>query len=113
MAESLKIAAQAGRQAAHRILRIEGSLTLETVPSFLKTVRAETAPVVILDLSEVPIVDSAGVGALIQTHVGLAKSQRRLVLTHVNQRNMAVFEITRVAKALHIFPSVPEAEAAL
>jgi hypothetical protein len=45
--------------------------------------------------------------------VGLAKSQRRLILTHVNQRNMAVFEITRVAKALHIFPSVPEAEAAL
>jgi anti-sigma B factor antagonist len=113
MADLLKIAGQVGRQPAHRILRLAGPLSLETVPSFLKMVRAESAPVVILDMSEVGIVDSAGVGALIQTHVGYAKAQRRLVLTHVNSRNMAVFEITRVSKAFHIFPSVQEAEAAL
>lgn len=109
----LTITTQTGTRPGQQIMRLDGPLTLETVPSFLKTVRADSSPTLILDLTHVDIIDSAGVGALIQTHVAFSKAQRKLILTNVNSRNMAVFEITRVAKAFYIYNSVPEAEAAL
>jgi anti-anti-sigma factor len=110
MADVLTISVSDGRHAGHRVMRMQGPLSLETVPAFLKEIRAEKSPVVILDFTNVSLIDSAGVGALIQTHVAFAKSQRTMALAAVNARNMAVFEITRVAKALRIFASVQDAE---
>jgi anti-sigma B factor antagonist len=110
-ADRLSIERMAGSAEGICILKLRGSLSLQTVPQFLQVVRAEKAPGVILDFSEVPLVDSAGVGALIQTHVGLSRNQRRLGLSGLNPRILAVLEVTRVRNLFPIFDSVADAEA--
>ncbi len=99
-----------GGRDGQRVLRMNGSLALDTVPEFLKMVRAEAAPVVILDFSAVSYIDSAGVGSLVQTFAAFKKSGRRLALSAVNDRVRAVLEITRVQALFPSFPSVAEAE---
>lgn len=107
---TLHLIVRNGAQPGHRVLALDGVLTLETVPDFVKKVRAETGKVVIVDLAQVSYVDSAGLGALIQAHMHFKKLGSRLVLTAVSQRVQAVLEVTRVHKLFSVFPSVDEAE---
>lgn len=99
-----------GGHGGQRVLRMTGSLALDTVPAFLKMVRAESEPVVILDFSGVSYIDSAGVGSLVQTFAAFKKANRRLALSGVNERVRAVLEITRVQTLFPSFPTVAEAE---
>ena len=96
MADTLEIQKLDGSRAGQRVLRLIGALSLQTVPDFLKVVRAETAPTLIVEFSGVTIVDSAGVGSLLQTVASMNKAQRKLGLANVSQRTRAVLEITRV-----------------
>jgi len=94
-------------------MQLSGPLSIQTVPDFLKRVRAETAPALILDFAGVTVMDSAGVGALLQTYASFTKAERRLALAAVPARPLAVLEITRVQKIFQIFPTAAEAEAGL
>jgi len=75
--------------------------------------REEPAHTVILDLSDVPYVDSAGLGLLVTAYVSRQKSGRRMVLSGINPRVQKLFEITRVASLFLIFSSPEEAITAL
>jgi len=111
--DELKIMTANGAYDGQRVLRLNGALTLQTVPSFQKVMRGETAKVIIVDFADVRRLDSAGVGSLIQTHVAFAKSQRRLALASLNEQVEAVLEITRVKSLFPIYDSVKDAEANL
>jgi anti-sigma B factor antagonist len=76
-------------------------------------VRTEHSSTVIVDLAEVPYVDSAGLGALVSAHVSLHKTGRHLVLSGVNSRVLRLFEITRVESLFLIFRTLDEAIEAL
>jgi anti-anti-sigma factor len=110
MADTLEIQKADGSRPGQRVLRLLGALSLQTVPDFLKVVRAETSPVLIVDFSGVVIVDSAGVGALLQTMASMNKTNRRLGLACVGQRTLAVLEITRVLSLFQVFPTLEEAQ---
>jgi anti-sigma B factor antagonist len=110
MPDILQIDVKDGKHPGQRVVRLTGSLSLQTVPSFLKVVRSEEAPAIIVDFSEVGILDSAGVGALIQTHVACTRSQRRLALAGLSQRVEAVLEVTRVRNLFPIYPTAADAE---
>ncbi len=111
MGDELRIELKDGKHPGQRIVQLRGNLSLQTVPSFLKVVRAESAPAMIVDFSGVSILDSAGVGALIQTHVACTRNQRRLALAGLSQRIESVLEVTRVRTLFPIYASVTEAEA--
>ena len=113
MTERLKIVSESTERHGRRILRVTGRVTLETVPDFLKALRAETASVVILDLGGVPYMDSAGVGALVQMHVAYQKNGQTLAMAAINTRVDAVLDIARVKKVLKSFPDVETAEQSL
>jgi hypothetical protein len=51
------------------VIKLEGKLSLETVSNFLQSMRPEPAPELILEMSGVKFLDSAGVGALAQLFV--------------------------------------------
>ena len=87
-----------------------GPLDMAGVPDFLRAVREEPAPVVILDLSNVTYIDSSGVGALLQLLATVQRGKRKLALANVGDRVMAVFDLTRVKGLFKIFASVAEAE---
>lgn len=109
--DMLNIAVKDGKHPGQRVVCLRGNLSLQTVPSFLKIVREENAPAIIVDFTDVNILDSAGVGALIQTHVACTRTQRRMALTGLSQRIESVLEVTRVRNLFPIFDSVADAEA--
>lgn len=104
------VEARDGARQGQRVLTPGGPLDMACVPDFLRAVREEPAPVVILDFSNVSYIDSSGVGALLQLLSGLQRAKRKLALASVSQRVMAVLEMTRVKGLFNIFASVEEAQ---
>jgi anti-sigma B factor antagonist len=102
-----------GSRAGRRILRLTGPLTLSNLFEFQGLLRAEQAPVIIIDLTNVPYIDSAGIGSLMGAHVSRQKDGRALALVGVNQRVKDALEVTRVFSFFRVYPSVAEAESAL
>lgn len=95
------------------VLRLRGPLTMDNLPDFQNAVRRERAPTMILDLSEVPYIDSAGLGSLIAAYTSGHKNGQRWVLTGVNDRILKVMQITHVEHLFLMFPSVWAAMEAL
>lgn len=96
-----------------RILLVKGPITIETTPQFERAVRSENAETMILDLSDVPYVDSVGLGSLVAAYVSHQKTGRCLVLTGVKPRVSKVMEITKVRDFFVTFTTTWEAVEAL
>jgi anti-sigma B factor antagonist len=96
----------------HRILRLTGPLTLSNLFEFQSLVRAGKATLTVVDLTDVPYIDSAGIGALLGAHVSTQREKRSLALVGVNQRVQNALEITKVYKFFSVFPTVAEAQSA-
>jgi anti-sigma B factor antagonist len=111
--ENLQIQSLAGTRNSHKILRLAGALTLQTVFDFQSAVRAETAPILILDFSGVPYLDSSGLGAVIGAFVSMQRAERKLALAGANAQVNALLDMTRVRQLLPSYTTVEEAEAAL
>jgi len=93
-----------------RVLCLRGPLTLENLSLFQNAIRREeNIPTVIVDLSEVPYMDSAGLGSLVSAYVTRLKATRRIALSGVNERVLKLFETTRVEPLFLIFPTVDDA----
>jgi anti-sigma B factor antagonist len=97
----------------HGVLRLHGPLTSENLSPFLNAIRGENAPTMILDLTECPYIDSAGLGSLISAYTSRQKLGQRVVLAGVNRRVLKVFKITKVEPLFLIFPNVWDALEAL
>ncbi|HXY52888.1 MAG TPA: STAS domain-containing protein [Terriglobales bacterium] len=81
-----------GPHQGHRVLCLRGPLIISNLFQFQSTVRANTTSFLILDLTQVPYVDSAGVGALVGAYV-----------THDNGRRLALVGVTeRVRNTMHV-----------
>ena len=91
------------------VLSFRGPLTMENVSPFLNAVRREDAPTMILDFTNVPYLDSSGLGSLVSACTSCAKSGRRIALTGINKRVHKVFEITKVEQVFLIFPTLSDA----
>jgi anti-sigma B factor antagonist len=107
--QELKVERYEGVAEDQRILMLRGPITIETTPMFERAVRNEQAPTVILDLSDVPYIDSVGLGALVATYVSLQKRGHCLVLTGVTPRVDKVMEITKVKDFFVTFPTTWQA----
>jgi anti-sigma B factor antagonist len=93
-------------------MRLTGPLTLFNIFGFQSKVRADSSRALVLDFSAVPLMDSAGIGALVGAYVTRQKDGRRLALVGVNQRIRQALEVTRVDSFFHFYDTVPEAEQA-
>lgn len=91
-------------------MRLEGPLTLTNVFGFQAPVGSDESPFLILDLSAVPYIDSAGIGSLVGANVSRQRNGRRLALVGVNERVMNALKITNVGQFFTIFPTLAEAE---
>jgi anti-sigma B factor antagonist len=93
------------------ILKLSGPLTLSTIFGFQNAFRSMKPKLMILDLSETPYMDSAGLGLIINYMVGAEDEGRKLLLAGVNDRIKALFEMTKVHGVLKCYPTVADAEA--
>ncbi len=96
-----------------RILLLRGPITVATAPQFERAVRHENAETMILDLSDVPYIDSVGLGSLVAVYVSHQKTGRYLVLTGMKPRVLKIMEITKVNDFFVTFGSTWEAVEAL
>jgi anti-sigma B factor antagonist len=110
--ESLRIEDQPGTQSGSRVLRLNGPLVLTTLFEFQATVRANTSQALIIDLTQVPYVDSAGIGALVGAYVRHQKEGYSLALVGVSERVRNALKVTRVEQFFRFFESVSAAEEA-
>ncbi|HEV2425645.1 MAG TPA: STAS domain-containing protein [Terriglobia bacterium] len=107
--ERLRITSSpAGAQAA-AVLKLSGPLVQSSLFDFQAAVRAETAPLVVLDFSEVPFMDSAALGSIVNAHTSYINDQRRLRLAGVNEHVAVLLKVTNVDRVFAIYRTVSEA----
>jgi anti-anti-sigma factor len=92
------------------ILKLEGPLTLSNMFSFQGQFRALKPKCLILDMSGVPYMDSAGLGLVTNYFVAAEDDHRQFLLAGVNERVMSLLEMTQVDKVLKLYPTVEAAE---
>src|ERR1700674_1606593 len=110
--DSLRIEDQPGAQPGQRILRLNGALVMTMMFEFQATVRADTSRSLIIDFTNVPYIDSAGIGALVGAYVNRQNGGRTLALVGVSERIHNALKVTRVEQFFRFFESVGAAEQA-
>ena len=111
--ESFRVIPQPSSQAGMQILVLKGAFTSTASTNIADAVAAADAPRLILDLTEVPMVDSMAVGALVRAFVSCHKAGRKLALVGLNHRVHNVLHLTGIAPLFDTYASIGEAEAGL
>jgi anti-anti-sigma factor len=93
------------------IARLSGKLSLETVSAFLEETRAIDVDKLVLDMSGVSFLDSAGVGALVQLFVHRRNQSKSYALAALTMQGKAVLQVAGLTKLLPHFATVEEASA--
>lgn len=91
-------------------MRLRGPLLMSTLFDFQAKVRASQARALIIDFTDVPYVDSAGIGALVGAYVTHQKDGRSLSLVGVSERVRNALQVTRVDQFFRFFKTAAEAE---
>ncbi len=105
----LDIVRQSGTNGDLLVSRLSGKLSLETVHDFISTMRTEPATRLVLDMSGVSFLDSAGVGALVSLFVSRRNHGKTLALAALTQQGTAVMQVSGLLKLLPVYSSVEQA----
>ncbi len=100
-----------GSTEALSIFKANGKLSIETVNEFLPRLRAESAQRVIIDLSGVSFLDSAGVGALVSLFVSRRNQGKEFGLAALPPQATAVVTVAGLQNLLPLYKTVEEARA--
>src|SRR6516165_2678679 len=88
------------------VTRLTGKLSLETVHEFLCMLRPEPASYLVLDMSGVSFLDSAGVGALVSLFISRRNTGKRLALAALAQQGIAALQVSGLIHLLPLYASV-------
>jgi anti-sigma B factor antagonist len=92
-----------------KVVALTGGLTIETVAEFNQTLRDDPAPVLLLNLSKLEWLDSAGVGSLVQLLVRRGRSNNALAIAELTSRNQAVLQVSQLLHLFIVFPTTDHA----
>jgi anti-anti-sigma factor len=108
---SAKLELQQGKDSGNGTVatRLDGKLSLETVNSFLQTMRQERAPHLVLDMSGLLFLDSAGVGALVSLFVTRKHAGKSMTLASLTKQAVAVLQVSGILKLIPTYPTVEAA----
>ncbi len=93
------------------VLRLHGPLLLGNFFSFQTMVRSDEANLLILDMSDVPYIDSAGIGCLVGAHVSRENAGRKLIVAAAGERLVNALKVTRVDQLFTFASDVEQAKA--
>ncbi len=110
--DPLRIDDQPLDRSGQRVLRLSGPLVLNNVFAFQSTIREDSSRSLILDFTDVPYIDSAGIGALVGAYVTRQNNGRKLALVGVIARIHEALKVTGVEKFFKFFDSVSAAQQA-
>jgi anti-sigma B factor antagonist len=109
----LAVTARSGLHEGTTILVLQGPVTLQNSFDFQRDLTEHKPAVLILDMTESPYMDSAGLGLLMNYYVSAEKNGRRLLLAGTNQRIRALLEMTKVHLILKNYATAADAEASI
>lgn len=95
------------------ILKVTGPLTIHNFFDFQDLSRKQSAPVLLIDLSGVPYIDSAALGSLVAVHVSRGNAGKKYAIAGAQERLLALFRMTGLDGFLITYPTLAEAETAL
>ena len=98
------------RDSGVRVIRLMGALTLGTLFDFQNVARAETHSPIVLDLTQVPYMDSAGLGAVLGLLASCQRSGRGFGIVGAAERLQTLFKVTHVDGMIPAFASIEQAE---
>ncbi len=87
----------------------KGKLSLETVSEAIQTLRADHAQHMVLDLSGVSYLDSAGVGSLVSLFVNRRSAGRTFALAALTPQSSAVVTVAGLQNLLPVYKTLEEA----
>jgi len=93
------------------VLRLHGPLLLGNFFPLQTMVRADNSPLLIIDVSDMPYIDSAGIGCLVGAHVSRENSGRKMVLVGANDRLVTSLKVTKVEQLFTLAPDMDQAMA--
>jgi anti-anti-sigma factor len=93
------------------ILAVDGPFTLSNMFRLQHELRALKPACLIMDLTAVPYMDSAGLGVIMNYFVSAETAGRKFLLAGVNERLKALFEMTKVDVVLRLCDTVDAAQA--
>jgi anti-sigma B factor antagonist len=95
------------------ILKVIGPLTLTNVFVFQNTARNETDRAIIIDLSDVPYMDSVGLGSILGIFASCQRTRRGFALAGAASRVRTLLEVAKADRILLVADTVESAEAQL
>lgn len=111
-ADVFSVTRRSGSSEGVEILSPKGAISFATAPEFRDAVEVTTGRRLIIDLTEVPSIDSVAVGVLVRAFVTCHKSERRLALVGLTHRVRNVLQLTGIDPLFETFPTVADAERA-
>lgn len=93
------------------VLRLHGPLLLGNFFPLQTMVRADNSGLLIIDVSDMPYIDSAGIGCLVGAHVSRDNSGRKMVLVGANDRLRTSLKVTKVEQLFTFAPTADQAVA--
>jgi anti-anti-sigma factor len=95
------------------VLKVHGPLEITNYGEFEELMRRNESPVLLVDLAEVPYIDSAVLGSMVAMHVACARNQRKFALIGANQRIQNMLTVSGVGEIIVSFATLANAEASL
>jgi anti-sigma B factor antagonist len=96
-----------------RLIKLSGPVTLRTLFEFQEAARKEAGKPVIVDIAQVPYMDSAGLGAVISIFASCQRTSRGFAIIGVTDRIRTLFQVTHCDGMLPCFDSLEAAEASV
>jgi anti-sigma B factor antagonist len=112
--DPLAIERREGKAPGVLIFQLTGPVTLRNLFDMQTQLRSGDLPrVSILDLSGVPYMDSAGMGAIMNYYVHCQNKGVKMIVAGVSPRVMELFKMTRVDTLMTFAATAEEAESVL
>ena len=109
----LQIEQSPGTAQGVHVLRLNGPMNVTTLFTFQELARNVTSPVLIVDLTGVPYMDSAALGSLLGVHVSCQRHGRKCAVIGVSPRITSLLRMSHVDDFLIVHTTLAEAESSL
>jgi anti-anti-sigma factor len=108
--EELEIVREAGATGSTAILRLKGPVTLSTLFLLQEKLREVPESDTVIDVTEVPYIDSAGLGTILSHWSHTQRHGKKFAMTGVSQRIGVLLEVSKVNTVLPTFKTAEEAD---
>jgi len=108
--EQMEVVRDLGATGSTVILRLKGPLTLSTLFHLQDSLRDTPSADTVIDVSEVPYIDSAGLGTILSHWAHTQRTGHKFAMTGISPRIGVLLEITKVNTVLPMFNTAEEAD---